>query len=804
MPKESEKLGIKMEMEKILVEKGKTLKETMRQIDLNGLGVAFIVNKDRKFLGMVTDGDIRRAILAGKSLELPIEEIMNQKPMVSHSNWSHETLKDQFRKKGFFKGYPTQATVKVPVLDNQRKVKGIVFVSKKEAEGKEVNVYSTLSEAKLVQSVLVIGGAGYLGSVLARKLLGNGYKVRVLDNLTYGDMGIKELYGKANFEFVKGDMRDLSAVTNAIKGMDAVIHLAAIVGDPASALSPQNTIEINYLAAKLVAEVCKFNQINRFLFASTCSVYGCSKSPEDFLNESSELNEISLYAKMKSQSEKALLEMQDGNFAPTILRMATLYGFSPRMRFDLVVNILTAKAVFDKEITIFGGSQWRPFLHVEDAAEVFIKCIKEPLEKVGGKVFNAGSNEQDFQIKEIGEKVKSIIPEAQLITTESGDERNYRVSFNKICKELGFQAKKNMEDGILEIKETIAKGIISDYKRKEYNNYRFLYEWRYKMEIRNAFKEIYELPEYRQPYDYPLREFPFLIDLEPTNYCNLDCLMCSRQIMKRGLGKMALGLFKRIADQAAANGAKGIRFMRFGEPLMNKDIFEMVSYAKQKGLLTHITTNGLLLNKEKIQAILDSGLDSIIFSLQGATKKEYKLMRNNKEYGLLEENIKKLAEKRKEQGLNKPFIQVTTTVLDETDEEIKQFYEKWKATADKADHWYTSLERLEGIERAKPLFKRQTVREKLEAREKNTGKNWRCNEVMVKLSIAWNGIVTGCCADFDNYMKAGNLEETSLKEIWHNKKMDSFRKILGQGQREKIPFCSKCTSKFFREKAEGK
>lgn len=465
-----------LELEKIIVKKGSSLKETMRQIDRNGLGIAFIVDKNRKLLGVITDGDIRRVILAGKTLDLPIEEVMNRNPMFSYSDWSNEILKEQIRKKDFFRGYSAQATIKIPVIDREGKVKGLVFVSRKEASGDQIHVYSSLEKGDSVRKVLVIGGAGYLGSVLVRKLLSEGYTVRVLDNLMYSDVGIKDLYGTPNFEFVKGDMRDLSAVTNAIKNMDAVIHLAAIVGDPASALSPQNTIEINYLATKIVAEVCKFNQINRFVFASTCSVYGCSKSPEDLLDENSELKELSLYAKMKSYSEKALLEMQDGNFAPTILRMATLYGLSPRMRFDLVVNLITAKAFFDKQITIFGGSQWRPFLHVEDAADAFIECIRQPLENVGGKVFNTGTNEQDYQIKDIGEIIRQAMPDAEVITEDAQDERNYRVSFDKIRNELGFRAKKTVSEGVAEIKEAISQGTISDYKSKEYCNYEFLCE----------------------------------------------------------------------------------------------------------------------------------------------------------------------------------------------------------------------------------------------------------------------------------------------------------------------------------------
>ena len=152
-----------------------------------------------------------------------------------------------------------------------------------------------------------------------------------------------------------------------------------------------------------------------------------------------------------------------------------------------------------------------------------------------------------------------------------------------------------------------------------------------------------------------------------------------------------------------------------------------------------------------------------------------------------------LAEKRKGK---RPFLQVTTTVLDETPAEIKKFCRYWKKIVDRADYWYTSLERIEGIERARPLLERQTVKQKLARHEKNTGREWRCNEVMNKMSINWDGTVTACCGDYDNFMKIGDLKENSMKEIWNSGKMNLFREILGKGERNKICFCAKCTSKF--------
>ncbi len=316
------------------------------------------------------------------------------------------------------------------------------------------------------------------------------------------------------------------------------------------------------------------------------------------------------------------------------------------------------------------------------------------------------------------------------------------------------------------------------------------------MNSKNPFSDVYGSEYYRHPHGHNLAKFPLILDLEPTNLCNLDCLMCSRQLMKRPVGKMEFGLFKKIADEAAKEGCKGIRLIRFGEPLLHEGIFDIVGYASGKGLLTHITTNGLLLDEEKIGRIFESGLDSIIFSFQGVDRKGYALMRNNQQYEMLEESIKALAGERKKRGLEKPFIQVTTTVLDETEEEIKGFYGKWRGVADKVDHWFTSLERLEDVERAKPLFERQKVKEMLAERENETGRMGRCNEVLTKLSVSWDGIVTACCGDYDNFLEVGNFKESSLKEIWNCKKLNYLREVLGRGEREKIPFCAKCTSKF--------
>ncbi|WP_276255732.1 NAD-dependent epimerase/dehydratase family protein [Halomontanus rarus] len=330
------------------------------------------------------------------------------------------------------------------------------------------------SSTRNVQTVLVIGGAGYIGSVLSRQLLEAGYDVRVLDALLYGRHGVETLLDDDRFTLIEGDMCRIDDVVDAIQDVDAVIHLGALVGDPASSINSQKTLEMNLHAVKLAASICKYHQVNRFLFASTCSVYGRDEN-DGLLTETSVLNPVSLYAQTKIESERALLEMADANFSPTILRMATIYGLSPRMRFDLVVNILTAKAYETNEIPIFGGDQYRPNVHVADAAQAYIDCLEAPIDDVSNEIFNVGSNEQNYRVAEIGEMISEQFQDATIDRQpENEDERSYRVDFSKIEARLGYSVDRTITDGCLEIKQAMEHGRFSDYTGSQYSNYKTL------------------------------------------------------------------------------------------------------------------------------------------------------------------------------------------------------------------------------------------------------------------------------------------------------------------------------------------
>jgi nucleoside-diphosphate-sugar epimerase len=329
-------------------------------------------------------------------------------------------------------------------------------------------------EERQIRNVLVIGGAGYIGSALLPKLLDAGYRVRVLDLLLYGTEPIEEYLDHPHLEILQADFRQINKVVEAMLDIDAVIHLGGIVGDPACALDEELTVEINLMATRMIAEVAKGSGVGHFIFASTCSVYGAS---DHMLDEKSALNPVSLYARSKIASERVLLKMADENFAPVILRLGTIYGLSGRTRFDLVVNLLTAKAIMDHEITIYGGDQWRPFLHVDDAARALQRVIEAPLHLVRNQIFNVGSNEQNYTIGQIGDIIHQAVPEAQMIHQgEDVDLRNYWVNFNKVRRDLGFKPQWTVSKGVDQVMEAIRSGKVSDYRDAKYSNVKFLTE----------------------------------------------------------------------------------------------------------------------------------------------------------------------------------------------------------------------------------------------------------------------------------------------------------------------------------------
>ena len=322
--------------------------------------------------------------------------------------------------------------------------------------------------------VLLIGGAGYIGSALIPRLLKAGYRVRLLDLFLYGKEPIRDCYGHPDLEILEGDFRQVEKVVSAMRGSGSVIHLGGIVGDPACALDEQLTIEINLVATRTIAEVAKADNVRRFVFASTCSVYGAS---DCVLDENSVLNPVSLYARSKIASERVLLQARDQSFSPVILRFGTIFGLSGRTRFDLVVNLLTAKAVFEKRITLYGGDQWRPFVHVDDVSRAIMAVLESPVGRTEGEIFNIGGNNLNYTLRQVGEIIQGMVPKAELLDLgANSDRRNYRVDFTKARRVLGYEPQWKLEQGIAQVIEAIRSGHVTDYTLAKYSNVKFLNE----------------------------------------------------------------------------------------------------------------------------------------------------------------------------------------------------------------------------------------------------------------------------------------------------------------------------------------
>lgn len=320
--------------------------------------------------------------------------------------------------------------------------------------------------------ICVVGGAGFLGSTLVELLLDEEHEVIVLDAFLYGDEGIRHLLDRPGLSLVHGDLRDITVTVQAFRHSDAVVHLGALVGDPACDIDERLTLEVNRDAtAKAAAIACGLG-IDRFIFASTCSVYGAS---DGILDEDSPLDPISVYARSKVESEQLLLAQPGQGFWPTVLRFGTLYGQSQRERFDLVVNLLTAQAVATGEITVFGGSQWRPFVHVRDAADAILGCLRAPRSAVGGCVFNVGGDDGNYTVAQIAEIISTAVPGTKVnVAPATVEEANYRVSFARIRSAIGFAPQRTVADGVAELAASVADGAVSDYTDARYNNYKAL------------------------------------------------------------------------------------------------------------------------------------------------------------------------------------------------------------------------------------------------------------------------------------------------------------------------------------------
>jgi nucleoside-diphosphate-sugar epimerase len=320
--------------------------------------------------------------------------------------------------------------------------------------------------------VLVTGGAGYIGSHLVRKLLQRGYHVRVLDKFLYGEHGVAELRGDPNVELRYGDICNIRDVVQAVNGVRTVVALAALVGDAACDLDPREALTTNFESTRCLLESCREVGVQRLVFASSCSVYGANGN--DLLREGSHLNPVSLYARTRIMSEEVLLQ-ERGPVEIVILRLSTVCGLSRRMRFDLMVNTITARASVEGRVRVVGASQWRPHIHVQDAAEAFLLAVESPSAVVADEIFNVGAESLNFTVGQVADKVAEQIPGTVIEYFDHiEDRRSYRVAFDRIREKLGFVPGRSVDDAIREVRTVLQTGEVRNYADEVYHNVKSL------------------------------------------------------------------------------------------------------------------------------------------------------------------------------------------------------------------------------------------------------------------------------------------------------------------------------------------
>ena len=318
-----------------------------------------------------------------------------------------------------------------------------------------------MSEQKKSWHVLVTGGAGYVGSVLVPKLLNAGHQVTVLDLYLYGDgpAVFGDFSAHRQLRQVKGDLRNAEVVSEALKGCDAVIHLACISNDPSYDLDPELGKSINYDAFRPLVRMSKAEGVKRFIYASSSSVYGIKDEAE--VTEDLPLEPLTDYSKFKMMCEEVLEEERTPGFTTLTIRPSTVCGYAPRLRLDLTVNILTAHAVENGRITVFGGTQKRPNIHIEDMTDLYLECLQYEDERIDGKIFNAGY--ENFAVGDIAAMVRDVVgKDVDIVTTPSDDLRSYHVSSEKMKRELGFVPSHTIADAVEGLVEAFAAGKIPD------------------------------------------------------------------------------------------------------------------------------------------------------------------------------------------------------------------------------------------------------------------------------------------------------------------------------------------------------
>ncbi len=313
--------------------------------------------------------------------------------------------------------------------------------------------------------MLVTGGAGYVGAVLVPKLLRAGFVVRVLDWYVFGDDVLNAVASHPHLQQTKGDIRDRNLLTRLLPGCDAVVHLACISNDPSAELNPALTRSVNLDAFAPLVDLAKFAGARRFIYASSSSVYGVSDQPD--VDEEHPLRPLTDYSRFKAACEPLLLERQCRDFTTVVVRPATVCGYSPRLRLDLTVNILTAHALTRRVMTVFGGSQLRPNIHIDDITDLYVQLLAEPDRRIAGQVFNVGY--ENRSVLDIARLVRQVVHhdcpelgEVQIVTTPTNDLRSYHISSRKIADKLGFRPRHTIEGAVRDLVKAFAAGKAPD------------------------------------------------------------------------------------------------------------------------------------------------------------------------------------------------------------------------------------------------------------------------------------------------------------------------------------------------------
>lgn len=307
-----------------------------------------------------------------------------------------------------------------------------------------------------INKVYITGGAGYVGAILVPRLLGEGYEVTVIDLMMYGESVLEP---NEKLTVIKGDIRDINLLKRTIPVHDAVIHLACISNDPSFELNPELGKSINLDAFEPLVQVSKDAGVQRFIYASSSSVYGVKE--EKNVHEEMSLEPLTDYSKFKVDCEKIIAKYQSDDFTTVTIRPATVCGYSPRQRLDVVVNILTNLAYHKREISVFGGKQLRPNIHIADMAEAYLTLLKAPKEKIAGEIFNAGFENQT--VLDLAETVQKVIgADVKLIATPTNDNRSYHISSKKIAEKLGFVPSHTIQEAVEDLKDAFEKGLLPD------------------------------------------------------------------------------------------------------------------------------------------------------------------------------------------------------------------------------------------------------------------------------------------------------------------------------------------------------